>query len=116
MHLLNNLLVLEKGIPGAFIINSLTGTVDYSNDDLLVILKKWQNTEYIHAETSQEIEFFENLKNVGYVVSCQEEEKILKEKSFSYVQGLYNENRKNQMGSLTFIPTYACNFACPLLL
>lgn len=113
MQLIENLIILENSIPGAFIINSFEGTMEYLDDDTLKILKKWQNSNKIIPENDKEKIFYDNLVERNYLIESQIEQKKMKMEAFSYAKEVYDYALKTIEGEMVFIPTYACNFACP---
>jgi uncharacterized protein len=84
-----------------FIVNLLSGSADILSPEEGKMIQDFHKGKEITPD------FFENLKDQGYFVDKNEEERLFRNKYLNFI-----DDRDDDEVQLFFVPNYSCNFAC----
>jgi uncharacterized protein len=84
-----------------FIVNLLSGSADILTPEEGKMIQDFHKGKEITPD------FFENLKDQGYFIDKNEEERLFRNKYLNFI-----DDRDDDEIQLFFVPNYSCNFAC----
>lgn len=93
------------------LINTLNGSVDEIEENEMKLVNKWKCGDYSLLTTEYERSLYEKLKSKSYIVDSKHDE----EEKYSKIISLCKDRHTALVHkpSISFVLTYACNFACP---
>jgi len=112
MKLIKHIIPVEIDDGQVLLINSLNGMIDKVDASTFETITKWQDLDKITPENEFESDLFSSLNSRGYTVNSIEEEMARKNEVIKVLREQYQKNRR-VYNSITFIPSYNCNFRCP---
>ncbi|MCL2854532.1 MAG: hypothetical protein FWE21_02815 [Defluviitaleaceae bacterium] len=112
MKLIRHVIPVDINSEEKLMINSLNGIIDKISVPVYEIFRKWRGVEEIVPECEVEVALFESLKMRGYLSNSSKDEDVVKEKLVARLREISTKQRE-ACRSITFIPSYNCNFRCP---